>query len=50
MAQNNGIIETNLAGIPASARKAFLTRAFGSEDFTAKASVLRRENPARAII
>ena len=50
MAQNNGVIEHNLAGIPASASKAFLIRAFGTEDFAAKAAELRRENPARAII
>jgi len=50
MAQNNGIIDRNLSGVPASARKAFLTRAFGSEDFAARAAEHRRENPSRAII
>lgn len=50
MPQNKGLIEENLAGLPASARRSFLVRAFGSEEFAAKAAELRRENPAKAVI
>jgi NADH:ubiquinone oxidoreductase subunit F (NADH-binding) len=50
MSQNNGAVDKNLSGIPASARKAFLTRAFGSEDYAAAAAALRRETLSRAVI
>jgi NADH:ubiquinone oxidoreductase subunit F (NADH-binding)/(2Fe-2S) ferredoxin len=50
MAQNNGSIDKNLSGVPASARKAFLTRAFGGEEYAAAAAALRRETLARPVI
>jgi NADH:ubiquinone oxidoreductase subunit F (NADH-binding)/(2Fe-2S) ferredoxin len=50
MARNKDIIGGNLSGIQASARKAFLTRAFGGEDYAEKAAALRRESLSRAVI
>jgi len=47
---NKDLIDRNLAGLTASARKAFLVRAFGSEDYAAKAAELRRETLARPMI
>ena len=50
MPQNKDNIETNLKALPASVRKSFLMRAFGTEDYSAKVTELRRENPARPVI
>lgn len=50
MAQNNDIIEKNLAALPASVKKAFLVRVFGSENYAAKAAALRRETIKRPVI
>jgi len=44
MAKNNDPIAAGLAGVPESARKAFLARAFGAEDYASAAAALRREN------
>ena len=46
MPRNKDIIAAGLSDIPASARKAFLTRVFGSEDYKEKTSALRRESPS----
>ncbi len=50
MAQNNDIIEKNLSAVPASVRKSFLVRAFGSEDYAEKAASLRRETLKKPVI
>ncbi|MGD9641416.1 MAG: NADH-ubiquinone oxidoreductase-F iron-sulfur binding region domain-containing protein [Elusimicrobiales bacterium] len=47
---NKDLIDRNLTGLTASARKAFLTRAFGGEDYAAKAAELRRETLARPVV
>ena len=47
---NKDLIDRNLAGLTASARKAFLIRAFGSEDYAAKAAELRRETLTRPVV
>jgi NADH-quinone oxidoreductase F subunit len=47
---NKDLIDRNLAGLTHSARKAFLTRAFGGEDYAARAAELRRETLARPLV
>ena len=47
---NNDILDRNLSGLTPSARRDFLTRVFGSEDYAAKAAALRREALTRPVI
>ena len=50
MAKTNDPIAAGLAGVPESARKAFLKRAFGTEDYAAAAAALRREKPTQTVV